>query len=254
MKRRFCRPVFGLVTSLVLLTASAMAREFRMFQVPNGPSIGCALCHFSPGGGGPRNPFGRNVEAITGPVNRPFWTLALAAKDSDGDGSGNGVELGDPEGDSTIIAGWLATGPGDASSKPVATGFAAWQTQHFSLPDEAALAEALVDADGDGLLNLGEYTLGRDPRVPDAPVSVLPQVSANGEVALEVVVRDDDPKLVISLEAAPDAAYSAPQTITASSTTPGPGDGMQTLRFADAVPAPVGGTHRFWRLRIELNP
>jgi len=338
-------PMLALVTAGVLLALPAEARSFRTAQVPNGTTIGCVLCHTSPAGGGPRNKFGQDVGAITGSASRPFWTAALAEKDSDGDGFSNGVELGDPEGDFTTIAGWAPTRPGDASSKPVVEnqppqftstpvtsalagvpyeyqvtatdpelgtltfskvagpdwlsveptglvrgtpptsaagdfnvtvrvadngspsksadqtyvltvtgGFAAWQARHFDLPAEAALAEALVDADGDGWLNLGDYAFRLDPRVKDALASVLPVFAANGEITLDAVVRDDDPKLVVTMEAASDATYTAPQTGTVTSSDPTPGDGLQTLRFKDVVLLPAAGLERFWRLKIELRP
>lgn len=98
--------------------APAAARDFRVLQLPNGNVFGCANCHVSAGGGGPRNPFGQAVESITGMSAVPFWSAALAALDSDGDGFSNGFELGDPEGDRTTIPGWTVTNPGNAASKP----------------------------------------------------------------------------------------------------------------------------------------
>jgi hypothetical protein len=111
-----------LILLAVTLTAThTQARNFRVAQVPNGNVFGCATCHFSAGGGGTRNVFGQAVGAITGSSSLPFWTAALATADSDGDGFTNGEELGDPEGDFTVIPGAQITRPGDATSSPTVT-------------------------------------------------------------------------------------------------------------------------------------
>lgn len=107
-----------MVPAVVLLSASVWGRSFRVSMLPNGDAIGCAACHVSPFGGGARNPFGQAVQAITGSSTRAFWSPTLAAQDSDGDGFSNGVELGDPEGDFSVIPGWVPTNPGDRNSRP----------------------------------------------------------------------------------------------------------------------------------------
>jgi hypothetical protein len=336
----------GWVLVLAILGAStALARPFRIDQLPNGSVLGCGACHVSPAGGGPRNKFGVDVGAITGSANKAFWTAALAAKDSDGDTFTNGVELGDPEGDGTVIAGWKPTFPGNANSKPavvnqppqftstpvasafqgelyqytatatdpesthltfskvagpdwlsvepaglvqgtppalasgdfsitirvtdsgapaksadqsytltVQAGFAGWAATHFNLPAEAALSGPQVDADGDGLANLGEYAFRRNPRVADAPAVIHPAFRPNGEVALVVAVRDDDPRLLVQMEVAAEVAFTSPQVVNGTASDPTPGDGLKTLEFKDPLAASQLGQARFWRLKIALQP
>jgi hypothetical protein len=155
-----------LVLALTLAGASwlgavpAAARDFRPSQLPNGNVFGCATCHVSPAGGGPRNPFGQAVESITGPAFVPFWSAALAALDSDGDGFSNGFELGDPEGDGTAIPGWTVTNPGNAASKPAN----ASPTVTLTAPEDgtsvtapAVLAVSATATDPDGTIAEVEF-------------------------------------------------------------------------------------------------
>ena len=54
--------------SLLLLlrwAPDSNARAFRIAKLPGaGPNFGCAACHVNPGGGGERNAFGLDYEAI----------------------------------------------------------------------------------------------------------------------------------------------------------------------------------------------
>lgn len=120
--------------SLVLITAGLLAaasqveaRAQRVGQIPNGGVNGCANCHVSSAGGGPRNDFGQMVEASflspAGFSGRVQWGLELAKMDADGDGATNGEELGDPEGlwksgDADPGDAAAITLPGDPSSHP----------------------------------------------------------------------------------------------------------------------------------------
>ena len=102
----------------LLSVAAADARPWRVEQLPNGSKFSCSNCHHSPYGG-PRNAFGLAVEKeVTRGSRAPFWSIALAAKDSDGDGASNGEELGDKDGDGKPTDGAEVTNPGSSKSKP----------------------------------------------------------------------------------------------------------------------------------------
>ena len=67
------------------------ARACRVNLIPYGGKFGCATCHNNVSGGGPRNPFGRDLERIVRQCNG-FWNAAIAAMDSDGDGKVNVID------------------------------------------------------------------------------------------------------------------------------------------------------------------
>jgi glucose/arabinose dehydrogenase len=98
---RLCLLVLG---SAVCLSSpgTAFARPFRVNQIPNGAIRGCLNCHVSPESGGPRNPFGQQIESgfldQPGQMGNVVWGAALAGLDADGDGATNGAELQDPTG------------------------------------------------------------------------------------------------------------------------------------------------------------
>jgi Cu/Zn superoxide dismutase len=121
--KRFALAILALCA--VGLTVQSQARPWRPGLLPT-KAFGCATCHVSASGAGPRNPFGeavkKRLEDRYGSATarqEPFWDEVLAALDSDGDGFSNGVELGDPNGDGKTID-LTPTRPGDAASKPAA--------------------------------------------------------------------------------------------------------------------------------------
>jgi hypothetical protein len=153
---------FGL-TSLSF-APQALAFSNRVGMIPNGQVFGCANCHISAGGGGPRNPFGLSVSAITqGNSSVVFWSAALAAQDSDGDGFTNGEELGDPEGDGTPTPGAQVTNPGNPASFPEVPPIQL--TGLELLPDGATLSLSWTGGRGPFLVEKKVDSLGEQPWV-----------------------------------------------------------------------------------------
>ena len=105
------------IASSAPLTASAFAP--RVTQVPSN-NWGCALCHVSAAGGGPRTVFGQDVFQFARAGTNMNWE-DVCALDSDGDGATNGAELGDPDcawrrGDAPIM--FMPTDPNDPNDTP----------------------------------------------------------------------------------------------------------------------------------------
>ncbi len=94
---------FLLLILFLLPPLLSVGRPFRPARLPDeGKNFGCSTCHFNPAGGGPRNPFGQDWEAIAIPLGDKYGP-EIANRDSDGDGFTNdeefntGTRPGDPE-------------------------------------------------------------------------------------------------------------------------------------------------------------
>jgi len=94
---RWLIPLFSF---FIFWASGAVARPQYLEQLPPAMRQNCGVCHLSPQGGGPLNPFGEAFGQAGNSV------AAIASEDSDGDGATNQEEL---------TAGTL---PGDPSSVP----------------------------------------------------------------------------------------------------------------------------------------
>ncbi len=123
--------------------------------------------------------------------------------------------------------------------------FASWQAAHFTAAEiTAGLADAIVDADFDGLLNLAEYALGTDPRASTPPpISAL---DATGHLTLTFTRPKALPNMTYRGEVSGDLAswlsLDTPELLI-------DGD-PQTFRFRDPVGTDASA-QRFIRLRIN---
>jgi hypothetical protein len=132
----------------------------------------------------------------------------------------------------------------------IGSSFLGWQSLNFTLPAQAALATSTADPDQDGIVNLFEYALRLTPQANNPPGALVPMLNASSKLRLSFAVRDDDPKLSLTLEAASDLTFASITTISPVITDPVPGDGLKTLEFTDTITAP----RRFGRIKIVILP
>ena len=155
------------------LVASSTASAFGNYPglLPNGNVDRCANCHLSAGGGGPRTPFGEDVNN-NGPGVQ--WSL-LYDLDSDGDGQTNGEELGDQCGDWTAGAAPRTT---DLSNPGVDSSTSADPNTPACLPgDQDAGVTPEVDAGDEPVVDAGGEPEGQPEGQPEGE----PAASHEGE-------------------------------------------------------------------------
>ncbi len=107
-----------------------------------------------------------------------------------------------------------ATGPSlliDTSWDPRPAGFEAWQITHFGNPPTAE-ADPSLDPDFDGMTNLVEYALGKDPHVSDQPAS---NMEAGGITFMKGAAVDDD--VTYTIEESDDLGVTDPWEAVAPS-------------------------------------
>lgn len=163
-----------ITASLIMLGLQASplwGRSFRVAMMPNGSEVSCAACHENPNGGGPRTPFGEDVNSlVTRGGRQQFWTPDLAMKDSDMDGFTNGQELGDEDGDGTSNRSVNIASPGNNGMFPeMAVGDCNLDTQLNGMDlscvstiedRDAVLGELNTlpgDLDGDGTVAFADF-------------------------------------------------------------------------------------------------
>ncbi|RYD36397.1 MAG: hypothetical protein EOP86_06075 [Verrucomicrobiaceae bacterium] len=137
------------------------------------------------------------------------------------DGGGSSLVLSDPAAAPVTTAldkgGWLnqpgnwrasATPhgtPGYAESGPGVSGYDTWAASVFPTGTPAADLEKLADPDRDGLSNLLEFGLGRNPLSPDPSLLIL-SGGSGGAVEFQFQVRSDAAAagLTVKIEVSPD--------------------------------------------------
>jgi hypothetical protein len=124
--------------------------------------------------------------------------------------------------------------------------FAGWKNLHFTLPAENAIADAAADPDGDGLPNLFEYALRKNPRIADASPPPVPAFDGSDRLTVSVPVRDDAPGLSAGGDFTGVLPFSNPTQVNAVLSDPTPGDGFFTATFTDTVA-------RFLRFRLTTT-
>ena len=135
----------------------------------------------------------------------------------------------------------------------VISSYSGWQTLNFTLPTEAAIASPLADADDDSLANVLEYSVRLPARTASSPSFFAITPDSDGRLTTTFNVRDDDPKLSITMEAAADLTFTNLTTIPPIISDPVPGDGVREYFFKDSV-LPQPGVNRFVRIRVSLLP
>lgn len=117
-----------------------------------------------------------------------------------------------------------------------------------------ALSTAQADADGDGLINLGEYAFGGDPRRADPPrvFRAVTQESSGGQAYFTVhwTRRRGADDLTYHVELSPDlgAWTGQPAQVLEVAVTPNP-DGITETVTARILPSPAA-VRIFVRLRV----
>ena len=116
----------------------------------------------------------------------------------------------------------------------------AWRNTHFGDPDGLGAGNDHADADGDGLINLMEYALGLDPKMP-GPTTDLPRPETAGD-GLRLRYRRSREDISYQVQKSFDLATWSAEGVDQ-------GSGALGETFASI---PLGGTEpAFLRLRVK---
>ncbi len=139
----------------------------------------------------------------------------------------------------------------------IATAFTAWQATHFSSAEiaDSAVSGDSADPDGDGLANLTEFALGRNPRLADASGAWSTAVQKIGGVdylTLTFKRRAPALDLTYAVQSSEDLAAWASGPVQVGSAV-ADGDGTETVTYRDTV-AVGNGARRFLRVQVTRTP
>ena len=163
------------------------------------------------------------------------------------------LNLGHPHIGGTIL------GERQLANVTVTTGFGSWNLSNFT-PSE--LADPLIsgddaDPDNDGIKNLVEYALGRDPKTSDSasPSSAVIQ-NVSGTNYLTLTFRRRIPALDLSYTVQTQATLDGQGWLATAVEFGLPtsnGDGTENVIYRDSIPV-NSATKRFMRVKITRSP
>ncbi|MBC8011446.1 MAG: hypothetical protein H7067_15285, partial [Burkholderiales bacterium] len=164
------------------------------------------------------------------------------------------VNLGAPQ------LGGALLGDRQQATVTLTTAFTAWRATHFTASElsVAGVSGDAADPDGDGLNNLAEFALGRDPRVADSAAAWTTAVqNVSGTDYLTITFRRRAPALDLAyaVQANDDLSIPAgwaPTAVEVGSAIAN-GDGTETVTYRDTV-ATGAASRRFLRVHVTRTP
>ncbi len=220
-------------------------------------ALGYATAH---GGGGtatPASDFTVTTGAVTwadGDTAAKTFTVPLALDAATDTPETLLVNLGAPQ------LGGALLGDRQQAVVTIRTAFTSWQATRFTTLElaDAAISGDTADPDGDGLNNLTEFALGREPRVADSAAAWTTAVqNVSGANYLTITFRRRAPALDLAyaVQSTADLAGTptwTPDAIQVGSATAN-GDGTETVTYRDAV-ASDAAPRRFLRVSVTRTP